>query len=161
MPDSQSARVWVRIPFAAVSNIVHCRSLHDAPVQSAVQIVPAYRLGPCAGLTFRPRPGPQIWSGGRARSVSADPARVRPARLIMRHGPGPARKKYVQARPVTQLSYLSPRPGPSPRDPDRAIGPDHIPQKQFNTCKKSACIHTMGGGVVRALMASDSIKGPS
>ena len=89
-------------------------------------------LGPCTGLKFRPRPGPQIAFEAQARPGPAAVVQTRawPANLIMRPGPGPQQVCPGPARPATQLLYLRPRPEPAGSGPGH--WPDHIviPQKQ-------------------------------
>ena len=79
-----------------------------------------------------------------ARSSCADPARARPANWIMRPGPGPARKKYVQARPGPQHNCHSWGPGPAQARGLRA-GPLARPHRSSYTTKTAIlllCTHS-------------------
>ena len=43
MPDFSIEGDWVRIHFGAISKLMYFRSLHDAPVQLAVEMRPGYK----------------------------------------------------------------------------------------------------------------------
>ena len=92
-------------------------------------------LGPCTGLKFRPRPGPQIWFEAQARPGHAAVGQTRPwpGPQTELWGPGPARpaKSITQTRPSPQHNCHIWGPGPARARGHRA-GPmaDHIPQKQ-------------------------------
>ena len=76
-----------------------------------------------------------IWGPGpaRARSSCEDPARARPANWIMRPEPGPARNKYVQARPGPQNNLIcEAQARPKPAGPGPGYWPDHIGTQNSN-----------------------------
>ena len=83
------------------------------------------RLGPCTGLKFRPRPGPQIWFEAQARPGPAAVVQTRPANWIMRPGPqkvctgpqhncyiwGPARARGLRAGPLARPHIYTTKTG--------------------------------------------------